>query len=293
MFNLPDKRVKTGNRQVNDVEAEQSARYGGAVTANEVKDLSEGYTIDDAASERTISGTFERKGIGELFEFDPNTVTVDELVRLGLSERQAATITNYRSKGGVFRKREDFLKMYVVSEEFYGRIKDFIVISGRDSMNGSERESERESEYAIGYNSPENGKEPERNFPLLEINRADSLDLLDLPGVGPYYASRIIRYRNRTGGYISKEQLKEVTGIDGERYSMFEERIYADTSLIHKADLNLISVEELSSNPYIGSYLARAIVRFREQSTGIDIKSLLEQRIIDKQRYELLRLYFL
>ena len=265
---------------------------------------------------------------GEVFEFDPNTVTAAGLVRLGLSDRQAATIINYRSKGGVFRKREDFRKMYVVSDEFYDRVKDFIVISEQDNRtdrkgdSGTVSNGSRDSGYAgsvadkddlksdtqkdrpveritnsvldntPGENLSESGV-PEKRPSVLELNRADSLDLLDLPGIGPYYASKIIRYRDRIGGFISKEQLKEISGIDEERYSLFEERVYADTAFIYRADLNLVTVEELSSNPYIGSYLSRAIIRFREQSGEADIKALFENRIIDRRKYELLRYYFL
>ena len=57
------------------------------------------------------------------FVFNPNTITLDSLCMLGLSPRQAQTIINYRSKGGRFRRPEDFSRMYVVSEELFLRLR--------------------------------------------------------------------------------------------------------------------------------------------------------------------------
>ena len=320
LFNLPDKRVKiesigqqsvvgkadsVKNLQLTDRNSRVQRGRTDIVESNSNKTRASGNRGNMSSNSKEV----------DLFEFDPNIVTVDELVRLGLTEKQAASIINYRSKGGVFRKQEDFRKMYVISDEFYERIKGLIVISDADSRNEIENKSVSENrngnivDNKLTNNDLENSKNslkgtpsddksvysaiPEKKRPLLEINRADSLDLLDLPGIGPYYASRIIRYRNRTGGFISKEQLKEISGIDEERYSMFEAKIYADTALIYKTDLNTISVEDLSSNPYIGTYLAKAIIRFRGQSESTNIKLLLENRIIDQQRYRLLKHYFL
>ena len=296
LFNLPDKKIKTEHYNVD-------ARENPSQEGQEDESSSH---FDD---EHSIFGSSDKERNVELFEFDPNSVSIADLVRLGLSEKQAASIINYRSKGGVFRKREDLKKIYVVPEEFYDKVEDYIVITGaesRNSRNVSENSSTAMTSEKIFV--PETSQDnvstgalsdempvdavPKRSYSVIEINRADSLDLLDLPGIGPYYASRIIRYRNRIGGFISKEQLKEVAGIDEERYALLEARVVADTLLIHKTDLNLITVEELSSNPYIGSYLARAIVRLREQSGDINIKLLLENRVIDKFKYELLKYYF-
>jgi len=44
---------------------------------------------------------------GELFYFDPNTITGSEWKRLGLRDKTIKTIENYRIKGGRFYKPED------------------------------------------------------------------------------------------------------------------------------------------------------------------------------------------
>src|SRR5665647_1059817 len=47
----------------------------------------------------------------------------------------------------------------------------------------------------------------------LDLNSADSLHLLEIPGIGPVFASRIIRYRTLLGGYYAVDQLREVYGM--------------------------------------------------------------------------------
>ena len=311
LFNLPDKRVKSAIVQERIVEEQATVRKQSNTTVGLDKDsiepndnvepeISWARSTTRSMSKSTTGLTKEPKE--EFFEFNPNTVTIEEFMRLGLSERQAATIINYRSRGGVFREREDFLKMYVVSEELYNRVKDYIVIPAANNRSSENKFPENElSENEFFENElledelsfSRNRAVSDRSLlPLLELNRADSIDLLDLPGIGPYYASRIFRYRNRIGGFVSKEQLKEISGIDDERYSMLESRVYVDTSMIYRADLNTIAAEHLSSNPYIGSYLARAILRFKEQEGDIDLRVLLENKIIDQKRYELLKHYY-
>ena len=63
-----------------------------------------------------------------LFPFNPNTITLDSLQLLGFSKKQALTIIHYREKGGRFRRKEDFSKMYTVSREKYLELEPYIII---------------------------------------------------------------------------------------------------------------------------------------------------------------------
>ena len=163
----------------------------------------------------------------ESFPFDPNTVTLEDLVRLGLSERQAEVILNYRNKGGTFRIKEDFARMYVVSDTLYQRLEPFI------------------------------------DIPKLELNTADSAALVTLRGIGPYFARRIIEYRERLGGFFDPHQLMEIDGIDRERYDGFASSVQADSSHIKHFDFWSLTKEELSEHPYVGSFAAKGILRYR------------------------------
>ena len=103
----------------------------------------------------------------------------------------------------------------------------------------------------------------------MDLNRADSLDLQQLRGIGPSFASRIVKYRQLLGGYIRKEQLLEVYGMDSIRYAGIVEYLSIDSSLVRKVNLNTAGIKELMKHPYIEYYVAKTIVKYREKEGGI------------------------
>jgi DNA uptake protein ComE-like DNA-binding protein len=129
---------------------------------------------------------------------------------------------------------------------------------------------------------------------FLQLNTADSSDLVSLPGIGPYYAKKILAYRDKLGGFASREQLLEISGIDRERYGLFADRVTADTNLLKRVSIQEATYEQLARNPYIGGYLARAIIRFRDENKdkAIDLLALATANIIKKELYKILKFYF-
>lgn len=105
---------------------------------------------------------------------------------------------------------------------------------------------------------------------ILEINAADSLALLDLPGIGPVFAKRIIKYRQMLGGFAYPEQLREVYGMDSARLAGFLTQIRIDTSGIRKMDINKATFKELLSHPYLEYDEVKAIARFRDKKGFIN-----------------------
>ena len=85
----------------------------------------------------------------------------------------------------------------------------------------------------------------------------------------------------------------EIFGIDQERFNMFSGRITVDSTYISKIDLKEATYEQLSGNPYIGGYLARSIIRFRESRRDMvtDLSALLMSNIIKIELYKILKFY--
>ena len=183
----------------------------------------------------------------ESFPFDPNTVTSEDLVRLGLSERQAESILNYREKGGRFRAKEDFRKMYVVSDTLYERLEPFI------------------------------------DIPRLERNSADSAALVSLRCIGPWYAHKILEYRESLGGFYSVEQLLEVYGMDEERLAPLKPQVRVDASLVRPLRIWELGEEQLAAHPYVGRAAARSIARFRRvcDTSAWTLEHLVQENALD------------
>ncbi len=119
---------------------------------------------------------------------------------------------------------------------------------------------------------------------VVNINTADTLDLQDLYGIGPYFARAIVKYRNLLGGYVCKEQLLEVYGMTDDRYESIAPHIGIDDRHIHKLNINKASYGDLRRHPYIDSHLAKAIVRLRSSGEKFhNADDLLKISIIDKE----------
>ena len=111
----------------------------------------------------------------------------------------------------------------------------------------------------------------------LDINRADSVHLLPLPGIGPVFAGRIIKYRNLLGEFIAVDQLGEVYGISAETIQRVRNMLYIDSTLVRKMPLNTASFRELLRHPYLEYEDVKALVEYRDFKGNIN--SLKELRI--------------
>lgn len=99
----------------------------------------------------------------------------------------------------------------------------------------------------------------------IEINTADSAALVKLSGIGPAYAMRIIHYRERLGGYIRKEQLLEVFGMDADRYDALKNNVTVNPKLIRRLHINTIPFDSLKRFPYLSYKQMNAVIQYREQ----------------------------
>jgi DNA uptake protein ComE-like DNA-binding protein len=197
------------------------------------------------------------------FGFDPNTVTMEELKSLGFSSFQIKNLMAYRNKGGKFIQRTDLMKIYGIDSSFYKAISSCIRID-----NIKPKENQR-AEYGI-----------------IEINASDSAVLTSLPGIGPAFAGRIIRYRNVLGGFHSTGQLLEVYGMTPEKFQQFSNYIEVDKSLIKPLRLNFADSKSLSQHPYLSYLQARKIVDWRSANGPMTRKEiLLEKNVLDLATY--------
>ncbi|MBR5856398.1 MAG: helix-hairpin-helix domain-containing protein [Bacteroidales bacterium] len=239
--------------------------------------------------------------VPELFEFDPNTITLDSLCMLGLSPRQAMTIVNYREKGGDFKYPEDFARMYVVSDEFYTKVLPYIHISpaavveekGKSVQKRSKSVPEKRVPIAVGKRIGTIAKKSEECRHVVELNGADSVELVKLYGIGPYYAKKIIGYRRRLGGYHSAGQLMEIKGIDSARFEGFAKYVVADSLKIRQFSLDTAGKEFLAAHPYIGAYAARGIILLREKlgREKCTLENLVREHVLTLEKAEKLRPY--
>lgn len=204
--------------------------------------------------------------------FDPNEITLAELDEMRFPHFIGKNLINYRKAGGRINNKSDFNKLYGMSDSIFSEWEPYLII-----------QEPAEKEFANVALTVQ---------PLLEINSADSVDLLDVHGIGPYYAGKIISYRNRLGGFLSTEQIMEIRGMDSTKYFNIVNQISADTLKISKIDLNSVSLTELKKHPYISARSAEAVLKYRNFADSIkDINEILENNIVPETEFEKLKPY--
>jgi DNA uptake protein ComE-like DNA-binding protein len=174
---------------------------------------------------------------------DPNKAEFDELLEFGLTQFQAKNVLAYRNKGGIFKFPDEILKIYGIDSALYESIKNNIRIEL----------------------SSTNITLPAATHNYIELNEADSSDLVELKGIGPSFANRIIKYRERLGGYYAPSQVLEVYNFPIETYTQIESQIYADSLKIRKIRINFVDFKELIRHPYFSKRNVDLILKFREK----------------------------
>ena len=219
-------------------------------------------------------------------QFDPNKLSKNEWVTLGLNVKTACIIENYLKKGGKFRRKTDLLKIHGFDTSFYYQISDSINISGFDTIKKIQKPNLYPKPYKT-YSTSKKNKEI-----LLEINSADSIQFDELNGIGKILASRIIKFRNLLGGFYSITQLNEVHGLMPDTYDKISVHIFCDSLKIQKINLNAALENDLRKHPYIGKYKAGLIVKYRNFVKTIqNSNELVVNNIITKEEYQKLHYY--
>lgn len=196
---------------------------------------------------------FAPKSNGNLFYFDPNTLTVEGWKKLGIKEKTAITIRKYLSKGGRFNESVDLKKIYGIHAEEYQRLAPYIRIEGR----------EENSRHSQEWNADQPSNN--RTYSTIEINSADTSVFISLPGIGSKLASRIVNFRNKLGGFYSIDQIAETYGLPDSTFQRIKPFLQLETSSVNQLNINTATKDELKSHPYLKWNLANAIVEYRNQ----------------------------
>ncbi len=229
--------------------------------------------IDSILQNIDTNQNFTTKKMMVIKPFNPNLLTKQEWIDLGVQPYVAQRIINYKNNKGTFRRAEDLLKIYGFDTSLFLHLKPYLIINTE-------------------IKEPNKAAKTDRTYTKkVELNSADSLQLVELPMIGPILANRIIKYRNILGGFYSSEQIKEVYGLKDENYKAIEHYIVIDTSKIKKLPFYSASFVQLMKHPYIGKELAKQFEKFRKKEKITNIYTLVSSNIITTQQAEKLKHY--
>lgn len=250
----------------------------------------EGKPLSDATdSIATALATTEKKPAIVAIDrhpFNPNTTDSLELLTQGIPPRVASNILRYRRAGGQFRKAEDLARIYGMHDTLFAQLKPYIHIPQQqqqkkpsttatkvpkaDTLNARPKTQSQEHPYA------EYMRAKLKPCETIDINRADTTELMKIPGIGSVYAKMIANYRRQLGGFHSIAQLNDLDALP----HPLDEWVRIEETSIEKLRINKLSVTQLRSHPYLSFYQAKAIVELRRREG--DIKSARQLLFLDE-----------
>lgn len=195
----------------------------------------------------------------ERFAFDPNTADSTQLLRLGLQPWQVRNIYKYRAAGGIYREPKDFAKLYGLTVKQYRELEPYIHISSDYLPASTLVERKQASQSVVRDSSQHHYPVKIRETEQVVLNTADTTTLKTIPGIGPYFARKIVQYGQRLGGYVSIDQLDEIEGFPQEA----KHYLVINQPQTQKLNVNRMTLDELKRHPYINFFQAKAITDYR------------------------------
>ena len=193
-----------------------------------------------------------------LFRFDPNRISEYSLVLLKFEPRVAKRLVHYREKGGRFHYKEALYKIYGISSGNIHRVYDYI------SLPDSASYSRHSDKMPNAEGMPRQNPAPK--VQLLDINKAKPEDLLPIYGIGQVLATRIVKYRNLLGGFVNKDQFREVYGLGDDALENLRKATFISPGFSpKKIQVNRAGFGDLLRHPYISKALAKEIDTFRKR----------------------------
>jgi DNA uptake protein ComE-like DNA-binding protein len=189
--------------------------------------------------------------------FDPNKLSKEDWIKLGVKPKISDNIEKYIYKGGKFHKQQDLLKIYGFDKAVYNKLSPYMFFTADTTKGISKKIAKSERIKKIG-------KTEKTQINFIELNSADSITMGKLPGINKTLSLRILKFRNLLGGFYKQEQLLEVYGFKKNIYDSVKCLVKIDSNLIKKINLNQVSEKELAKHPYIGKYKAVEIIKYRK-----------------------------
>ena len=190
--------------------------------------LTQQQTLDNAIQSTNNNSQIsdQRSANQQLQSFDPNTASYERLLELGLREKVARTLINYRNKGGRFRYPEDLRKIYGLKPEEADRLVPYVTIPQTHIRHQtSPNQTSINPTSAIGKSA-----NPAKFFSLTNVNTATAEDWRRFPGIGEVLSRRIVAFRHKLGGFQTIEQVQQTYGLPPEVFEKMLPYLRIDTS---------------------------------------------------------------
>lgn len=202
--------------------------------------------------------------------FNPNDFEANDWMKMGFSQKQTATILKFKDRIGGFKSKRDIENLFVMTDDLYRAIHPLILLP--DSLN------------RLDYSN--------RSWPKPEVNSASEIQLKRIKGIGPFYAHKILSYRNALGGFYQLDQLKEINQFSEELIAKISTEMELNQKNIVRLNINVLDESGLAAHPYIRISVARDIIRLRNEKGAFSrVDEVMESPLMNEQLFGKLKYY--
>lgn len=200
--------------------------------------------------------------------FDPNTIDSVQALDLGIPEKQVRTLLRYRAKGGFFREKEDFSKLFGLSTEMYNRLNPYIKITPREKPSYTRFSNDHSYSYP---------NKPKKLNWTIDINTALEPEWERKTNLPLDIIRRVLAYKKYLGAFTKPSQLSKVYGMSDSMYQWIRPHIVIDFDKAPSMNMNTMRFNEWKNLGMFTDQQIWAILKLKKENGGrIGWRSLIE-----------------
>ncbi|MDO6473078.1 helix-hairpin-helix domain-containing protein [Maribacter sp. 1_MG-2023] len=229
----------------------------------------------------TLKALILKKDTVHVYPFNPNFITDFKGYTLGMSVEEIDRLHDFRRKDKFVNSVIEFQNITKVSDSLLNIISPYFKFpewtQNRKSKTSNASTSSYKAKKAIWK----------------DLNTATAEDLKKISGIGEKLSARIIKFRDRLGGFLIDDQLFDVYGLEAD----VVERALKQFKVITKPDIikinvNTATAEELSKLIYLQKHVAESIVNYRNLNGSINsLNDLVKVEEFPAERINRIALY--
>lgn len=214
--------------------------------------------------------------------FDPNKADEKTFLQNGIPQHVVNTIFKYRDRGGVFQTKGDLKKIYTLKEDIYNKIEPYIEIAPIEKRIIVKASAQKED-------TPKSSSKPTNT--IIDINQSSPEEWQQLNGIGPSFSKRIVKFRDKLGGFSSVNQVRETYGLPDSTFQKIKPQLQS-SPILNKINLNEATEDQLKAHPYISWNQAKLIISYRNMHGKFQsVNELLKIGALKKEWIEKIQIY--
>lgn len=216
----------------------------------------------------------------EIKPFNPNFISDYKGYILGMSVEEIDRLHRFREQNKFVNSDEEFQEVTQVSDSLllviapYFKFPDWI--KNKKEYNPFVKKEYVKTEKII----------------VKDINQATQEDLIKIHGIGEALSLRILKEKEKFGGFVSMEQMNDIWGLSAEVIDNLNKSFeIKNMPNFKKIPINTASIKELGAFPYFRYPISKNIVTYRSMNGVIKIEDLSKIKDFPTEKINIIALY--